>query len=82
MTVRRTPLLLLAGSWVALLLVGLLGLTTTPSIALADGSGGDTIQLPPVDTTGKNNARGGDGESDSDELSTLELFIDLMYVLL
>ena len=80
MTVRRTPLLLLVGSWAALLLVGLLGSTTVPSVALADGSGGSPLPTDDdtLDTFGQPN--GGD-EPDPDEPSTLDLFIALIQVL-
>jgi hypothetical protein len=80
MTVRRTPLLILVCSWAALLLVGLLGSTTVPSVALADGSGGSPLPTDDdtLDTFGQS---GGGNESDSDEPSTLDLFIDLIRVL-
>ena len=80
MTVRRTPLLLLVGSWAALLLVGLLGSTTVPSVALADGSGGAPLPTEDdtLDTFGQ---PGGGDEPDPDEPSTLDLFIDLILVL-
>lgn len=81
MTVRRTPLLLLVGSWAALLLVGLLGLTTVPSVALADGSGGEPLPSEDntLDTFGQ---PGGGDEPDPDEPSTLDLLIGLLQVLL
>jgi len=80
MTVRRTPLLLLVGSWVALLLVGLLGSTTVPSVALADGSGGEPLPTEDdtLDTFGQ---PGGGDKPDPDEPSILDLFIDLIQVL-
>jgi len=80
MTVRRTPLLLLVGSWAALLLVGLLGSTTVPSVALADGSGGEP--LPSEDDALYSFGQpGGGDEPDPDEPSILDLFIDLIQVL-
>jgi len=80
MTVRRTPLLLLVGSWAALLLVGLLGSTTVPSVALADGSGGAPLptENDTLDTFG---LPGGGDEPDPGKPSTLDLFIDLIQVL-
>lgn len=80
MTVRRTPLLLLVGSWAALLLMGLLGSTTVPSVALADGSGGGP--QPSEDDTLDTFGQPSDGnEPDPDEPSTLDLFINLIQVL-
>jgi hypothetical protein len=80
MTVRRTPLLLLVGSWAVLLLVGLLGSTTVPSVALADGSGGAPLPTEDdtLDTFGQS---GGGDEPDPDKPSILDLFIDLILVL-
>jgi len=80
MTVRRTPLLLLVGSWVALLLMGLLGSTMVPSVALADGAGGGMLPTDDdtLDTFGQPS---GGNEPDPDEPSTLDLFINLIQVL-
>ena len=83
MTFRRKPLVLFVGLWATLLLVGLFGSATTPTIALADGSGGDTLPAERGDTTGDiDDGYGGDHEQQLDEPSTLDLFIDLIRVLL
>ncbi len=83
MTFRRKPLVLFVGFWAALLLVGLLGSATTPSIAFADGSGGDTLPAERGDTTGNiGYGYGGDHEQQLDEPSTLDLLIGLIQVLL
>ncbi len=82
MTVRRTPVTLFVGLWTALLLFGLLGSAVAPSVALADGSGCDTLPMKNEDVTTRGSGSGGDSESNPDELSFVELFITLMYVLL
>lgn len=74
--------MLLVGVWLTILLMGLLGSSTVPSVAFADGAGGDTIPFQPGDTTGNNNGFGGDDEANPDEPSALELFVNLIRVLL
>jgi hypothetical protein len=80
MTVGKKPVLLLVSFWVALMLVGLFGSATTPSVALADGGGGGPLPTDDdtLDTFGQ---PGGGDEPDPDEPSTLDLFIDLIQVL-
>jgi len=82
MTVRKQPLMLVVGVWLAILLMGLLGSNTVPSLAFADGAGGDTIPFQPRDTTGNNDGYGGDDETNPDEPSVLELFVNLLQALL
>jgi len=82
MTVKRTPLLLFVGFWVTLLLVGLLGSATAPSVALADGMTGDTLPAEGNDTTGGIDQHGGGNDTNPNEPSTLDLIIGLLQVLL
>ncbi len=80
MTVGKKPVLLLVGFWVALLLVGVFGSATTPSVALADGAGGEPLPTEgdTLDTFGQPSSG---NEPDPDEPSTLDLFINLIQVL-
>ena len=81
MTVRRRPLLLLVSFWFAMLLVGLLGLATAPSVALADGGSGWPLPGEGVDTTGGGDSYEGP-DPQEDEKSALELLIYLVLILL
>lgn len=82
MSLKRRPLLFFLGSCLAVLLAGLIGSTTAPTVALADGAGGDTIPAEGIDSIGGDKHYEEPAEPDPDQTSTLDLFLDLLSIIL
>ena len=78
MLLKRTPLLLAAGCWLGILLLGIVGTTTIPLTASADGIGGDTIPFGGGDTLPNLESYTGDQEPGSNALLILMLTLDLL----
>lgn len=77
MSFKRTPFVIMAGFCLAALVLCIVGSTTAPSIAFADGTGGETIPMHPGDTIDNNNGYSEEDPNSSD-LSILLLTISLL----
>ena len=81
MAVKRKPLVLLIGFWMAVLVMGMIGSATSPSIALADGGSGNPLPGDGNDTTGTNDTNGADNPQEAEQ-SLVGTLVELFLILI